>query len=94
MYFIVALVCSIISGVLWFIFKDRIKLHLEILTIVFGAATLMWLVDVIFTATKGENPFGFTPLDGQIALWTVLGGIGLWMVLSFILNNKERVVKQ
>lgn len=94
MYFIVALVCSIIAGVLWFVFRDRNRLHLELLTIVFGAATLMWLVDVIFTAAGGENPFGFTPLDGQIALWTVLGGVGLWMVLAFIFNNNQKTIKE
>lgn len=93
MYFITALACTIIAGVLWFFFRDRKGLHLEILTITFGAATLMWLIDVIFTAAEGETPLEFEALDGQIALWTVLGGIGLWLLLSFILNNKSKTVK-
>ena len=93
MYFIVALACTVIAGALWFFFRERKGLHLEILAITFGASTLMWLIDVIFTAAEGENPFGFEQLDGWISLWTVLGGIFLWLVLSFILNNRQKQVE-
>ena len=89
MYFLAALACTIIAGALWFIFRKRKALRLDILTIVFGAATLMWLIDVIFSAASGEAPLGFEAEDGNIALWTVLGGIALWIVLSFILNNRQ-----
>ena len=90
MYFLIALACTVIAGALWFFFRDRKGLHLDILTIVFGAATVMWLVDVIFTAAEGEAPLEFGVQDGWISLWTVLGGIAFWLVLSFILNNKEK----
>lgn len=93
MYFLTALVATIISSVLWFIFKNRKKLHLEILAITFGAATLMWLVDCIASAIGGEGFLSFDdPLDGWIALWTVLGGLFFWIVISFILNNREKKV--
>ena len=94
MYFIVALILTIISGVLWFIFKDRKALHLDILAIVFGASTLMWLIDVIFTASEGEMPFEFGVTDGWISLWTLLGGVFLWLLLSFILNNNKKTVQE
>ena len=93
MYFIAALVSTVIAGVLWFFFRDRKELHLDLLTIIFGAATLMWLIDVIFTAAEGEAPLEFEALDGQIALWTVLGGIFLWQVVSFIFNHKDKKVE-
>ena len=94
MYFLTALACTIIAGLLWFFFRERKGLHLEILTLTFGAATLMWLIDVIFTAAEGvEPPLEFEALDGQIALWTVLGGIGLWLILSFILNNRSKSIE-
>lgn len=94
MYFLVALACALIAGVLWFFFKDRKGLHLDILAIIFGAATLMWLIDVIFTAVEGEEPaLGFEALDGWISLWTVLGALFLWIILSFIFNHKSKEVK-
>ena len=93
MYFIAALVSTVIAGVLWFFFRDRKELHLDLLTIIFGAATLMWLIDVIFTAAEGEAPLEFEAIDGQIALWTVLGGIFLWQVVSFIFNHKDKKVE-
>ena len=93
MYFLTALACTIIAAILWFIFKDRKGLHLDVLTIIFGAATLMWLIDVIFTAANGEAPLEFEVLDGQIALVTVISGVLLWLLLSFIFNNKAKTVK-
>ena len=93
MYFIVALAFTVITGVLWFFFKDRKALHLDILTIIFGASTVMWLIDVIYTAVDGENPFGFEAQDGWISLWTVLGAAALWLIISFVLNNKEKTQK-
>ena len=91
MYFITALVCTVIAGALWFFFRDRKRLHLDVLTITYGASTLMWLIDVIYTAADGEAPLTFEPLDGWIALWTVLGSLFFWIVLSFILNNNVKV---
>lgn len=92
MYFIVALVSALIAGVLWFFFKDRKGLHLDILAIIFLAATVMWLVDCIYSAASGEGFLSFDdPLDGWIALWTILGGLFAWIVVSFILNNSKRV---
>lgn len=91
MYFLTSLSCTIIAGVLWFFFRDRKGLHLDILTITFGAATLMWLIDCIFSAAGGEGFLSFDdPKDGWVALWTVIGGILFWLVLSFIFNNKEK----
>ena len=72
--------------------KDRKSLHLDILTITFGASTLMWLIDCIFTAAKGEPFLSFDdPTDGWIALAAFVGAIFFWIVLSFILNNNKRV---
>ena len=91
MYFITALVCTIIAGVLLFFFHDRKALHLDFLTITFGAATLMWFVDCIACAAEGEPFLSFDdPQDGWVALWTLLGGIGLWLVVSFVLNNGKK----
>ena len=91
MYFLTALACTAISAVLWFIFRDRKKLHLDFLTIIYGAATLMWLIDCIFSAAKGEGFLDFEdPQGGWIALATLVGGVLFWLVLSFILNNKDK----
>lgn len=94
MYFLTALVCSVIAGVLWFFFKDRKALHLDVLAITYGASTLMWLIDCIATAIEGEPFLSFDdPKDGWIALATVLGGIFFWLVLSFIFNNNKKTVE-
>lgn len=93
MYFLTALIAAIVSLVLWIIFKDRKTLHLELLAITFGAATLMWLVDCIASAASGEAFLDFSdPQDGWIALWTLLGGLFVWILLSFIFNNKQKEI--
>lgn len=92
MYFLTTLVCTIIAGVLWFFFKDRKQLHLDILAITFGAATLMWLIDCIFSAASGEGFLSFDdPLDGWISLAAFGGAILFWLIMSFILNNNKKV---
>lgn len=95
MYFLVSLACALAAGALWFFFRDRKRLHFDILTIVFGSACLMWLVDC-FATLIGEGVFlDFSdPQDGWIALYTFLGGLFLWLIISFILNNKEKAVKE
>ena len=90
MYFLTTLVCAIIAGVLWFFYRDRKALHLDVLTITYGAATLMWLIDCIFSAAGGEPFVSFDPKDGWIALASFVGGIFFWLVLSFILNNNKK----
>ena len=91
MYFLTALACTLIAGVLWFFFRSRKALRLDILTIIFGAATLMWLIDCIFSAASGEGFLSFEPLDGWIALATVGAGVFLWLIIAFIFNNKDKV---
>ena len=94
MYFLTALVCTAITSVLWFFFKDRKELHLDFLTIIYGAATLMWLIDCIFSAAGGEPFLDFEdPQGGWIALATLVGGVFLWLVLSFIFNHKDKRVE-
>ncbi len=91
MYFLTSLFCTIIAGILFFANRKRKALHLDILTITFGAATLMWLIDCIFSAAHGEGFLSFDdPMDGWIALWTVVGGIAFWLVTSFIINNSKK----
>lgn len=91
MYFLTALVCAIISIILLFVFKGRKKLHLEILALIFASSTLMWLIDCIFSACNGEGFLSFNdPKDGWISLATLVGGIFLWVTISFVLNNKEK----
>ena len=96
MYFLIALALAIVAGVLWFFFKDRKALHLDILAIIFAAATVMWFGDCIMSAAGGEAFISFDEVaeyDGWISLWTFGGGIFLWLVLSFILNNRKKEVK-
>ena len=94
MYFLTTLAATIVSGALWFFYKDRKALHLDILTITYGAATLMWLIDCIFSAAGGEGFLSFDdPMDGWIALASFLGGLFFWLILSFILNNNKKIEK-
>ena len=93
MYFLIALALAIVAGVLWFFFRDRKALHLEILAIIFAAAAVMWFGDCIMSAVGGEPFISFDEVkeyDGWISLWTFGGGIFLWLVLSFVLNNKQK----
>ena len=95
MYFLAALGCTIVAGVLWFFFRDRKQLHLEVLTITYGASMLMWFIDCVACVIEGEGFLSFDdPKDGWIALATFGAGIFFWLVVSFILNNNKKIVEE
>ena len=96
MYFLIALALALIVGALWFFFRDRKALHLDILAIIFGASALMWFGDCIMSAAGGDPFISFEEVaefDGWISLWTFAGGILLWLIISFILNNKQKTIE-
>ena len=96
MYFLVALFLALVSAVVWYFFRDKKELHLEILPITYGAATLMWLIDCIACAIEGEGFLSFEEigLDLWISLWTFLAGLAFWgcitLVLHFVNKNKKQ----
>ena len=94
MYFLTALGLALIAAVLWFFFRDRKALRLDILTIIYGASALMWFIDCIASSIKGEGFLSFEAKDGWISLATVGAGLFLWLIISFVLNNLKKEVKE
>jgi len=93
MYFLVALGLAIISTVLAYLLRKYKALHLEILAITYGAATLMWFIDCIASAAGGEDFLSFEiPLDIWISLWTLLAGLFFWGVITLVIYfiNKKK----
>lgn len=91
MYFLVALFLALLAGCLAYFFRKHRALHLEILAIIYGAATLMWLIDCIASAIKGEGFLSFEiPLDIWISVWTLAGGLLLWGAITLILYFKNK----
>ena len=95
MYFLVALGLALLSAVLAFLFRKYRVLHLEILAITYGAATLMWLIDCIAGAIKEGEFLSFEiPTDIWISVWTFVGGLIFWgiiiLVLYFVNKNKKQ----
>lgn len=86
MYFLVALFLALLASLLAFLFRKHRSLHLEILAITYGAATLMWLIDCIASALSGEDFLSFEiPLDIWISVWTLLGGLLFWAIICLVL---------
>jgi len=86
MYFLTALLCTIVFVLLWLLVKGKKELHFEYGAIIFGGATAMWLIDCIASAIGGEGFLSFDEigLDLWISLWTVLSGLFLWCAIVFI----------
>ena len=93
MYFLVALGMTLISLCLYLFVKTKKNLHFGILTIIFASATLMWLIDCIASAIKGEGFISFElPLDIWISVWTVVGGLFFYavMLIIFLIKDKKQ----
>ena len=70
MHLIITLIATFISFIVWYIIgRKRKEFHLEILPIMFGAASIMWMVDGFFTLFGEEHKFlgiePFTYVDGK-----------------------------
>lgn len=93
MYFLVALILAICTGVIWYLLRQKKELHLEILPITYGAATLMWLIDCIASAAKGEGFLSFEiPLDIWISLWTLGAGLLFWgaiLLVTYLIKKSK-----
>ena len=91
MYFLVALVLALVSACLWYFLRNKKQLHLEVLAITFGAATLMWLIDCIASAIEDGEFLSFEiPLDIWISVWTLVGGLLFWGIITLILNLRSK----
>lgn len=93
MYFLTALGMSLISLCLLLFVKTKRNFHFGVLTIIFASATLMWLIDCITSAIKGEGFLSFEmPLDLWISIWTVVGGLVFYfiMLLVFYIRDKRK----
>ncbi len=91
MYFLVALGLTILSLMLFLILKNKKRWHLEILAIIYGASTLMWLIDCFASLIKGEHFLSFEiPTDIYISIWTLVGGFILWGIITIIINKKDK----
>ncbi len=91
MYFLLALGLTILSFILFIIFRNKKRWHLEILTIIYGAATLMWLIDCFASLIKKEGFLSFEmPIDLYISLWTLVGGLLLWGIIILVINKKDK----
>lgn len=95
MYFLVALGLALLSAVLAFLLRKYRVLHLEILAITYGAATLMWLIDCIAGAIKEGEFLSFEiPTDIWISVWTFVGGLLFWGIITLVLYLVNKNKKQ
>ena len=91
MYFLTALGMTLISLCLLLFVKTKKNLHFGLLTIIFGSATLMWLIDCITSAIEGEGFLSFEiPLDIWISIWTVVGGLFFYAIILLIFFIKDK----
>ena len=86
MYFLTALLFTIIFVLLWLFVKTKKPLHFEYGAIIFGGATAMWLIDCVASAIEGEGFISFEEigLDLWISLWTVLAGLFLYCAIIVV----------
>ena len=94
MYFLTALGMTLIALCLFlFVKPKKVNLRFGVLAIIFGAATLMWLIDCITSAIEGEGFLSFEiPLDIWISVWTVVGGLlfyGIFLLVSILIDRKK-----
>lgn len=91
MYFLTSLAATLITALLCFLFRKAKKLHLEVLLIAYGSASVMWLIDCFHSLIKGEGFLSFEiPTDIYISSLTIFLGLAFWAVVALIMNHRSK----
>ena len=86
MYFLLSLVAAITFTLLWIFAKPKKPLHFEYGALIFGGATIAWLIECIKFAIEGDGFIRFDQLwiDTVIAFWTLFFGMLIYCGAVFI----------
>ena len=86
MYFLASLLAAITFTLLWIFLKQKKSLHFEYGALIFGGATIAWLIVCINYAMEGD---GFIRVD-QLwidlvkSFWTLFFGLVIYFCALFI----------
>ncbi|MBR1891172.1 MAG: hypothetical protein IJ811_01595 [Clostridia bacterium] len=98
MTLVIALICAVISTLIWYFNPDRKKLKLSVLCFEFWGASLMWLVDAVFEFAELKEEF-FTQSadavvnDALLGLCVAVLGVVVYLIVLLI-SDPNGVVKQ
>ncbi len=91
MYFLTTLAATLITALFYFLFRKVRKLHLEVLLIAYGSATVMWLIDCFHSLIKGEGFLSIEiPTDIYISLLTIFLGLAFWLIVALVMNHHSK----
>ena len=86
MYFLTSLLASITFTLLFIFVKNKRHWHFEYLALIYGGATVAWLVECIKFAMEGDGFIRFDQLwiDTVISFWTLFFGFVIYLGALFI----------
>ncbi|MCR5626142.1 MAG: hypothetical protein K6F99_02380 [Lachnospiraceae bacterium] len=81
MCLILTVIAALVTTFLWKkVYKDE-KLKLFNLALMYWGASIMWLVDSLFSAAYGEGFFDISPADTILGIIVILCGLVMWGIL-------------
>jgi len=86
MYFLISLTLALIFLCLFLFMKDKKKFHFEYGALIFGGATIAWLIVCINYSMEGDGFIRVDQLwiDFLISLLTLVGGLLIYFSALFI----------
>ena len=95
MTLLITLFAAIISTILWYT-KDKSRMKLGVLSLIYWGATLMWLVDAVAEYIElKESYFAQDPKDmlndAFLGLSAVALGLLVWLVVVLLKDPKKRI---
>ena len=83
MCLILTIIAALAATLAWYMSVKNIRKipGLELLTLMYWGASLMWMVDGIFSVAEGDNFFNISLNDTLLGLTVVFSGFLVWFII-------------
>lgn len=90
MCLIITAAAAVISTLLWRLKFRASRYKLDILSLMYWGAALMWCVDSVFSAVEGGGFFEFSASDAMLGILAVAAGLVLWAIIYLCAKAKAK----
>lgn len=92
MCLIITVFAAIITTAIWYLNDNSRKYGIGMLTLMYWGASLMWLVDIIFSVAEGGSFFNVSADDALLGVVIVMCGLIVWTI-ALLWKDPKNIIK-
>ena len=89
MCLMITTLAAVISTIVWYVNAPANKMKLEVLSLMYWGAALMWTVDGFFCVAEGEPFLDLGLNDALLGMLIVISGLAAWLFILLFQDPKH-----